>query len=82
MRHKLNEYRSNERELAETATNRLNTEPYTLMRNESKRPKYELEYDHSANLFVIWATYYPMDNAQFCRKQIRNKRKPLMLHTI
>jgi len=52
------------------------------MRNESKRPKYELEYDHSANLFVIWATYYPMDNAQFCRKQIRNKRKNLELHTI
>ena len=75
MRHKLNEYRSNERELAETATNRLNTEPYTLMRNESNRPKYELEYNHKANLFVIWATYYPMDSMQFERKQIRNKRQ-------
>ena len=82
MKLKLNTYRSNERELAESACHRLNTEPYTLMRNESKRPKYELEYDHAANLFVIWATYFPLDNMQFARKQIRNKRKPLEANTI
>ena len=78
----LNTYRSNERDLAESACNRLNTDPYVLMKNESRRPKYELRYDHFSNLFAIEATYYPLDNMQFCRKQIRNKRKPLELNTI
>jgi len=82
MRYQLNTYRSNERELAEKACNRLNCEAYVLMRNESKRPKYELEYDHNLNLFVIWATYYPLDNMQFVRKQIRNKRTILEANTI
>ena len=69
----LNTYRLLERELAQAAVHRLNRDPYTLTRNEAKRPLYELTYDQSENLIKIKATYYPMSGMEFARR----KKQPL-----
>lgn len=69
----LNSYQLKDRELATAACYRLNRDPYTLTRNEAKRPLYELSYDQSDNLIKIKATYYPMSGMEFARR----KKQPL-----
>jgi len=73
----LNTYHLTERELAQAAVHRLNRDPYTLTRMEYKRPLYELTYDQTDNLLKIKATYHYHTGAEFARKQIRNKQRPL-----
>jgi hypothetical protein len=75
MKRLLNTYPLADRALAESACHRLNRDPYTLTRNERKRPIYTLRYNHTKNRLEIIGEYFLLDSSDYERKQARNRER-------